>query len=235
MANPGMMRQRLCATMGAYLLCSVNAGPRAVQPALAAPACSPSIVRAMELVRIFKREADAYVEQEDAALARAEWSNLVHQVILARQEGGDFLMDCHDGLTVATFTLANVWMLHEERPELTRAQTLAAFDRARGVFSQAKIDNAYNELAKRQRKPESRASPKSVVTPVPSATPDPDEVERQPTVAAFLRDERFGLLKCGSVVPPNISALSTSRLKPSSPKIMPTETVPLHRMKKANH
>jgi len=185
----------------AFLVAAVLAGPVTKTPVGAAPACSPTIAQAMDLVRTFKREHDAYVEQRESTLARAAWSNLVHQVILARQEGGNDIYDCHDGLAVATFNLANLWILRGDAPELTHQQALAASARAEAEFKPkitAMIDDMLAKLDNKRKptKPTPRPTAFPTLTPLePTPSPDPEEVAQQPKVAAFLRDERRWLVQ----------------------------------------
>jgi hypothetical protein len=151
----------------------------------------------MDLLRTFKREHDAYNEQNERTLAMAEWSNMVHQVILARQEGGNDIYDCHDGLAVATFNLANLWILRGLAPELTHQQALAASARADAEL-RSFLDGTVAKLGNKgkQTKPTPRPTAFPTLTPLePTPSPDPEEIEQQPKVAAFLRDERRWLVE----------------------------------------
>lgn len=155
----------------------------------------------MGLARDFKRDYDAYLEQRDDTLAAAALGNLEHQVVLARQEGGAFVSDCHDGITVATFMLANLWLLRAHAPELTWAQLQASeqrIDRETKSKIIAAMDAGLGELDRSDRK--KRAAPTSTPRPfptaIPSASPTPtaEEAARQPQVVAFLKEERMWLL-----------------------------------------
>ena len=68
-------------------------------------------------------------------------------------------------MTVATFTLANVWILHEEAPELTWAQALAASARAQREYG-PKIAAALQQAL--ADTPNRRESSKAIPKPSPA-------------------------------------------------------------------
>jgi hypothetical protein len=91
----------------------------------ASDACDPQVVAGMQRARALYREYRAYKQEGNRELAGASLKNIVHEIVLAKNDA--IVTSCHDRATVAMYYLTNARIVLATEPDRAAAAVDAAF------------------------------------------------------------------------------------------------------------